>query len=363
MVNVVLAGGGSAGHTSPLIATAIELRDRGAQVSCVGTRGKLEERVIPEAGLELDFIPRAPFPRGLSAQAARFPLDLVRSVKAARGVLRERGADVVIGYGGYVSTPVYLAARSAKIPILIHEQNALPGMANKLGARWAARVGTTYPDTPLPGARYIGLPLRREIAKLDRAALRAEARKSLGLEGDRPTLLVSGGSLGAQSINKATQGATDALLAAGFDIVHVWGLKNFPAGAAPRTATSGARYLPLPFVDRMELAYAASDLMLGRAGSNTVNETAVIGLPQIYVPLPIGNGEQELNTRSFVDAGCGVVVPDAECTAPRLTSLVTDLLSDRARLEEMATAGRTLVPRDAAHTLADWAEEQAGGAR
>lgn len=358
MVHVVCAGGGSAGHTSPLIAVAEQLRARGVTVSCVGTADKLEATVIPAAGLEIDFIPRVPMPRSPSVDLLKLPFRLSKAIRRTTEILRERGADAVIGFGGYVSPPAYLAARRLGLPILIHEQNALPGLANKMGARFAARVGVTYRNTPLPHAVHVGLPLREALAQLDRAAAREQARASLGLDEDRPTLLVSGGSLGARSINEATTAALDDLLEKGFDVVHVWGKANF-TDQRTRRHESGATYLPLPFVEAMEIAYAASDLMLGRAGSNTVNETAVVGLPQIYVPLPHGNGEQALNCADFVDAGCGILVRDPELSADWLSATVTELLHDADRLAEMGAAGRRLVPADAAATVADWAIEEA----
>ena len=155
MVNVVLAGGGTAGHTSPLIATAMALQERGATVSCIGTPRGLEGRVIPEAGLQLDMIPPVPLPRTVNADLFKVPARLAGAVRKAGEVLQRRQTDVVVGFGGYVSLPAYLAARRAKIPVVIHEQNAVPGLANKIAARFAVFVGTAFPDTPLPKARLL----------------------------------------------------------------------------------------------------------------------------------------------------------------------------------------------------------------
>lgn len=198
MVNVVLAGGGTAGHTSPLIATAMALQERGATVSCIGTPRGLEGRVIPEAGLQLDMIPPVPLPRTVNADLFKVPARLAGAVREAGEVLQRRQTDVVVGFGGYVSLPAYLAARRAKIPVVIHEQNAVPGLANKIAARFAVFVGTAFPDTPLPKARFVGMPLRSQITDLADASgqARAErcvrARADLGLDINRPTLLVSG---------------------------------------------------------------------------------------------------------------------------------------------------------------------------
>lgn len=369
-LRVVLAGGGTAGHTSPLIATAqalVAMTD--VSLSAIGTTRGLEMSVIPAAGLELDLIDPVPLPRGLKPELFGVPVKLGRAVRQARAILQGRAAEVVVGFGGYVSMPAYLAARSLRIPVVIHEQNAVPGIANKVAARFAAATATSFPQTPLPGARFIGLPVREQIRRLavDGSPSRAEARAALGLDADRPTLLVSGGSQGARSINSATTGARDALLAHGIQVVHVWGQKNFSDDLREVTdSATGARYLPLAYVDGMEQAYAAADLMLGRSGAGTVVETAVVGLPGIFVPLPHGNGEQARNADSLVQARAAVLVEDAHLSADRLTREVTQLMDDPARLESMAQAGRQLMPADAATTLARLVVEaasSAGGAR
>lgn len=356
-LRVVLAGGGTAGHTSPLIATAQALQqDTDVSLSCIGTARGLETTVIPAAGLELDLVDPVPLPRSLTPQLALVPARLVGAVRQARAILHKRGADVLVGFGGYVSMPAYLAARSLRIPIVIHEQNAVPGLANKVAARFAAVTATSFPQTPLPGARFIGLPVRTEIATLATQGrpTRAEARASLGLDPERPALLVSGGSQGARSINTATVAARDELLAQGFQVLHVWGKKNFKPDEhrAMTDAATGGRYVPLAYVEGMQQAYAAADLMLGRSGAGTVVETAVVGLPGVFVPLPHGNGEQARNADPLVAAGAAVLVPDADLNASRLVSEVSPLLSDRTRLEAMARAGRDLMPADAAATLA-----------
>ncbi|MGL4832506.1 MAG: UDP-N-acetylglucosamine--N-acetylmuramyl-(pentapeptide) pyrophosphoryl-undecaprenol N-acetylglucosamine transferase, partial [Propionibacteriaceae bacterium] len=330
-------------------------------VSCVGTADKLEATVIPAAGLELDFIPRVPMPRSLTLDVLRLPRRLGGAVATTRQILQKRNADVVIGFGGFVSTPAYLAAVSLGVPVIIHEQNALPGLANKLGSRFAKKVCVTYPNTPLREAQHVGLPLRRAIAELDRGQSRAAARSALGLIGDRPTVLVSGGSLGAQSINHATQEATAQILSQGYDIIHVWGAKNFTSDVVPiADSETGATYLPLAYAEAMEQTYAAADFMVGRAGSNTVCETAAVGLPQLYIPLPHGNGEQALNAKAFVEAGAGVIIEDAALNGELLAQQVTSFLSDPARLAQMAQAGVALVPPDAARVIAQLAVSEGG---
>ena len=356
MAHVVLAGGGTAGHTSPLIATAeriAELDPSGTLVA-VGTARGLETTVVPAAGLRLELIPPVPLPRKPTLELLAVPSRLIGAVRAARRILKAERADVAVGFGGYVSLPVYLAARTMGVPVVIHEQNALPGLANKVAARFAKVVGVSFPDTPLAKARYLGLPVRRGIAELDVEARRAEAREGFGLDPNRPTLLVSGGSQGAQSINQATQGARGRLLAAGIQVLHVLGPKNITeADVAVTDPATGARYVPVGYVDAMEDAYAAADLMVGRAGAGTVMETATVGLPVIFVPLPHGNGEQARNAGFLVAGGAGLLVDNADFTADRMATEVQALFADPARLPAMRAATRDLVPADAAGALAE----------
>jgi UDP-N-acetylglucosamine--N-acetylmuramyl-(pentapeptide) pyrophosphoryl-undecaprenol N-acetylglucosamine transferase len=355
-VNIVLAGGGTAGHTSPLIATAQQLArlDPDAALLCIGTPKGLETRVIPEAGLELALIPPVPLPRRPTLELLAVPGRLLGAVRQARDVLRRHRAEVVVGFGGYVSLPVYLAARRLRLPIVLHEQNALPGLANRVAARFATTVGVTFADTRLPGAVHLGLPVREAIAGLDRTASRAGARATFGVTGDLPLLLVSGGSQGARSINTATAAATDGLLPAGVNVLHVLGPRNFTPDLVARTdPATGAQYLPLGYVDAMEDAYAAADLMVGRSGAGTVMETAMVGLPTVFVPLPHGNGEQARNADFLLAADAAVLVPDAELDGPRLLAEATALLGDPARLAAMGERCRGLVPADAARRLAE----------
>ncbi len=355
MVQVVLAGGGTAGHTSPLIATADRLRqlEPGVGLVSVGTTKGLESRVIPAAGLKLVMIAPVPLPRRLRPELLLVPFRLVQAVVQARGVLKRHRADVVVGFGGYVSLPVYLAAFLSRIPVVIHEQNAVPGLANKIAARFTDNVVVSFPNTRLPRARYLGLPVREAISLLDRTASRSAARAALGLDATRPTLLVSGGSQGARSLNLATRAALPRLLAAGVQVLHVLGAKNMTADIVPMTdAETGARYLPVAYVERMEQAYAAADLMIGRAGAGTVAETAIVGMPAIFVPLPHGNGEQAKNAEASINAGAAILVVDEEFTADRLVHEVLPLIVDPDRLAAMSAAGKGLVAADAAGALA-----------
>lgn len=354
-ISIVLAGGGSAGHTSPLIATADELRRQAPDVrlTAIGTARGLETTVIPAAGLPLELIPPVPMPRRPGVDLIKVPARLNRAVKAAAEILRNAEASVLLGFGGYVSTPAYLAARRLRIPIVIHEGNLVPGLANKLAARFTDHVYTSFPGTPLPNATYLGLPLRRAITELDRAATRTEARKEFELADDQPTLLVSGGSQGALSINRAVTGSVDQLLRAGIQVLHALGPKNFTDETVRRAdPETGAVYAPLAYVERMELAYAAADLMLGRCGANTVMETCAVGLPAVYVPLPFGNGEQRRNAAGVVEAGGGELLEDPDCTPDWVRTRIPELILDPERLTTMSAASRDVGRTDAAAELA-----------
>jgi UDP-N-acetylglucosamine--N-acetylmuramyl-(pentapeptide) pyrophosphoryl-undecaprenol N-acetylglucosamine transferase len=347
---VVLAGGGTAGHTSPLIATADALRriDPTIAITALGTERGLETRVVPEAGYRLELIPPVPLPRKPTPALLAVPGKMWASVAAAAAVLEETKADVLVGFGGYVSTPAYIAAWRKKIPIVVHEGNAMPGIANKFAARACTKhVAVSFPGTDLPHASYVGLPIRRVVAELDRAARRAEGREFFGLDADAPTLLVTGGSLGAQRLNESVGACAGDLGAAGVQVLHVIGQKNtleVTAGAQP--------YVIRSYVDRMELAYAAADLVVCRAGANTVTEVSGVGLPAIYVPLPIGNGEQALNAKPVVDAGGGLLVDNAALTPDWVRENVPALITDRARLDAMSAAARGLIRTDADDRLA-----------
>lgn len=353
-VAIVLAGGGTAGHTSPLIATAEALRARAeVDLVCIGTPKGLESRVIPEAGLRLELIPPVPLPRRLTPELFAVPVRLWQSVGRARRILLEHKAQVAVGFGGYVSLPVYLAARMAGVPVVLHEGNAVPGIANRIAARFTPFVATTFPETSLPHARHIGLPVRAQIAGLDRAALRQDARQKFSLPDAGPVLLVSGGSQGARSLNTATADAVARLLAAGISVLHVLGTANLtPDIVGVTDPATGAVYRPVGYVDEMGEAYAAADLMLGRSGAGTVMETAMTGLPTIFIPLPHGNGEQARNAGFLIAADAGVLVPDAELDGDRLVAEVKGLLADPDRLVRMSAACRRLVPTDAAAALA-----------
>lgn len=360
--HVVLAGGGTAGHVNPLLAVADELRRRRPDVAItvLGTAEGLEADLVPARGYALTTVPRVPLPRRPTLDWFRLPGRLRRAVAVAREA--SRGAQVVVGFGGYVATPAYLAARG-RVPIVVHEQNARPGLANRLGARWADAVGVTFPGTALKGGRVTGLPLRPPIADLvaareaDPVAARRTGAAALGLDPDATTLLVTGGSLGALSLNRALAAAAADLVAAGVQVLHLTGAgKDEPV----RAATDGLRgYHVLPYLAEMEHALAVADAVVCRAGAGTVSELAALGIPAVYVPLPVGNGEQRLNAQPVVSAGGGLLVRDADLDAAWVAAHLVPLLADRDRLAAMARAARSVGTTDGAARVVDLLERVA----
>jgi UDP-N-acetylglucosamine--N-acetylmuramyl-(pentapeptide) pyrophosphoryl-undecaprenol N-acetylglucosamine transferase len=359
--SVLLAGGGTAGHTSPLLATADALRRRHPElvVTCLGTPRGLETTLIPAAGYPLELVSPVPLSRRVDADLFRTPARLRASVREAMAVLDRVRPDVVVGFGGYVSVPAYLAARRRHVPLVVHEGNAVPGIANRLGARLTRHVATSFPGTRLPHAVCTGLPIRRMIATLDRPALRAEGRAAFGLDPELPTLLVTGGSQGARRLNDSVSACADAFADAAVQVLHVVG----PSGEVEVARTPGAPpYVVQQYVDRMDLAYAAADAVVCRAGSNTVTEVAGVGLPAVFVPLPHGNGEQALNARPVVDAGGALLVADAAFTPEWVRAQVPALLRDANRLAAMSRAAAGVLPLDADEKLADLVEVAAAEA-
>lgn len=351
-LSVLLAGGGSAGHVSPLLALAdcLRRRDPGTMITALGTAEGLEARLVPERGYRLLTVPKVPMPRRLGPDLLRLGARLSAAVRAAGEAIEQTQADVVVGFGGYVSAPLYLAARRRGVPIVIHEQNPLPGMANKLGARLTPYVAVSFTGTELPHAVRTGLPLRAEISGLRRELLREQACRELGLDPGRTTLLVTGGSLGARQLNQTFAAAAGDLLTAGVQVVHASGSGKQVQVDAPAGAPA---YVVVPYLDRIELAYAAADLVVCRAGANTVFELTAVGLPGVYVPLPVGNGEQRLNAEPVVAAGGGLLVADADCTPAWVRSTLVPLLADPQALQRMGVAAAALGVPNADERLAD----------
>lgn len=359
-LRVVLAGGGSAGHIEPALALADALlrRDPGTDVTALGTERGLETRLVPQRGYRLELVPAVPVPRRPGRELLSLPGRLRGAVRRVEEILDGSRADVLVGFGGYVAAPAYLAARRRRVPYVVHEANVRPGLANRLGARSTPYVASAVAGSKLPHARFVGMPLRRSITTLDRDATRAQARAHFGLDADRPTLLVFGGSQGARRINRAAAGAAADLLGARTQVLHVTG----PQGGVeqPVAVEGGGPYVLLGYCDRMDLAYAAADLALCRSGMTTVAELTAVGLPAAYVPLPVGNGEQRLNAAPVVAVGGALVVDDDACTPAWVRTAVLPLLLDPARLAAMGRAAASLGRRDADERLADLVIEAAG---
>jgi UDP-N-acetylglucosamine--N-acetylmuramyl-(pentapeptide) pyrophosphoryl-undecaprenol N-acetylglucosamine transferase len=351
-LSIVIAGGHSAGHIEPAMNVADEIRklDPAALITALGTERGLDTTLIPARGYPLELIPPVPLPRRLNLALVKTPGRIAVAVRAAGAVLDRVGADVVVGFGGYVAVPAYLAARRRGIPIVVHEANARPGVANRLAARLTRQVFTATASTGLAHGRPIGIPLRPAILELDRDADRPAARARLGLAADRPTLLVTGGSQGARRLNEAVLGAQRSLAAAGIQVLHIAGGKN-PVTAPDRGADEPP-YLVLPYLDTMADGYAAADFVLCRSGAMTCAELTAVGLPAGYVPLPLRGGEQRLNAEPIVAAGGGLMVADENLDAAWVAQNVTAVLGDPPRLAAMAAAARRTGARDAGAVLA-----------
>ncbi len=363
-LSVVLAGGGTAGHVEPAMAVADALvaLDPQVRITALGTPRGLETRLVPERGYRLELITPVPLPRKPTGDLARLPLRVLRAVRQTRAVLDKVDADVVIGFGGYVSLPAYLAARRGRrVPVVIHEANASAGLANRVGARSAHRVLSAVPDPGLRHAEVVGVPVRAAITSLNRAALRAEARAHFGFADDARVLLVFGGSQGAAAINRAVAAAAGDLATAGVAVLHAYGAKNTIDLRTPEPGDPP--YVAVPYLSRMELAYAAADLAICRSGAMTVAEVTAVGLPAIYVPLPIGNGEQRLNALPVVNAGGGMVVADADLTPDFVADQVGMLLNDAQRLAAMTAAAALVGHPEAARQVASVALDVARRAR
>jgi UDP-N-acetylglucosamine--N-acetylmuramyl-(pentapeptide) pyrophosphoryl-undecaprenol N-acetylglucosamine transferase len=353
--SVVLAGGGTGGHVFPLLAFADCLRrhDPMVRITCIGGRRGLENELIPPKGYELRHVPAFQLPRSVNLDLLRTPDRMWRSARAAGKILDEVGAQVVVGFGGYVAVPAYVAAWRRELPIVIHEMNVPPGVANRLAMNFTRHVAVGFPHQvnahrSLRKARVVGVPLRQSITTLDRAARRAEARASFGLRPDAPVLFVFGASQGARSINLAMAGAAKAVTGAGVQVLHIIGARNedvdIPDG------------LPMPyrtvkFLDQMELGYAAADLVLCRSGGMTVAELSAVGLPAIYVPYPFSNQEQRRNALPVVEAGGGLLVDDGQLTPEWIETQALGLLRDPDRLAAMGAAAAALGRRDGDEAL------------
>lgn len=353
----LVVGGGTAGHIEPALAVgeALRLQRPDWDVRAVGTTRGLETRIVPERGFPLELVDPVPLPRKINMDLLKLPFRLIRSVVRTRALLRSLHPALVVGFGGYVCVPVYLALRMTpkkqRPAVVVHEANARAGIANKLGVPIAGRVLAAVPGSGLV-ADVVGNPVRRAITELDRAGLRSEAREFFGLDGDGVVVLVVGGSQGAARLNETMAEMVNEFRAAGVGVLHATGAgKSFELPPPPDNA-GGPGYVQVPYINRMDLAYAAADLVVCRSGAMTVAEVSAVGLPAVFVPLPIGNGEQALNAAPLVDAGAAIIVDNADFDAAYVRETVLPLATDKARLASMSQKALNSGSRDAADVVA-----------
>ena len=367
--SVIIGAGGTGGHIYPGLATADAIRAArpDSQIVFVGTKRGLEGRLIPQAGYELVTVDMLPLNTNLRWRLALFPFSIVRSTVQTLRTLRERKADVVLGMGGYPSVPAVLAAWLARVPRIIHESNATPGLANRFVSRFAPNIALAFREggRNLPrhrDTRLVGMPISESLAAFDRDALREEARAHFNLKDGERMVLVSGGSLGAVRLSRAAadlagrwRDRTDIRL------VIKAGRDQLPAIERQLTSNGGhAVATAVAYLDRMDLAYAAADITVCRAGSGTVAELSHVGLPAVLVPYPsAAHDHQSFNAQALVDVGAAVMIPDSDVTADRLEQVLTPILADPARLAAMAAAAHQTVHATAARDLARWVLELA----
>ncbi|HVW33773.1 MAG TPA: undecaprenyldiphospho-muramoylpentapeptide beta-N-acetylglucosaminyltransferase [Acidimicrobiia bacterium] len=346
----LITGGGTGGHVYPGLALAEALVARGhprESIHWVGNAGKLEETAVPAAGFTITLLPGRGLQRRLTVENVGVALKTARAFRQARRIVKAARPEVVVGVGGYASLPCLVAARLRGIPAVVHEQNAAPGLANRIAVRLGARAAVSLPGTPLPGAVVTGNPVRAAVVAVERHP-----------SPDRPLVAVFGGSLGARRLNEAAVELYDRWRSrTGTAVHHISG----PSGhAATAAALAGLRrdgdtltWTLLPYEDRMPDLYAAASVAVCRAGATTVAELAAAGVPSVLVPLPGAPGDhQTRNAEALVAAGAAVLVPDAECTGARLAAELEGLLADPARLAAMGAAARRLARPNAAADLA-----------
>jgi UDP-N-acetylglucosamine--N-acetylmuramyl-(pentapeptide) pyrophosphoryl-undecaprenol N-acetylglucosamine transferase len=339
-------------------------------VRIVGRRGGPEAATVAAQGIPFEGIDVIGFQRSVS------PRNLLAAAKGASatlralGILRRAKADVAVGTGAYVSIPVAAAAAMLRIPVVLHEANAIPGVANRLAGRWAAAVAVSFPGMQhwfRAPVTWTGNPIRPEVATLERSAHRTEACERFGLEAGRRTLLVFGGSQGARRINEAVLGAYERWRAdPRIQVLHLVGAKELPSAEARleemRAVEDRVLWRLVGSTDRMDLAYSAADLTLCRSGAATLFEIASAGLPGIVVPYPYATADhQRANAQPLVDSEAVVLLLDADCTPGSVGELVDDLLFDDARLREMSTSIQNFARPHAAESLADLVRKVAAG--
>ena len=357
-MRVVLSGGGTAGHINPALALAEELRARGCEVAYAGTPQGVEARLVPQAGVPFTAFEASGFDRARPLTMVSGVLKIMRSTAAAKRWFKAARPSAVVGFGGYVSIPVARAALSLGIPVIVHEQNSVMGMANKYLAKRAQAVCLTYEHSAASVAdkgkvRLTGNPVRSSVVN----ASREEGRAMFGMEPGESMLLVFGGSLGARHVNDAVAGMKDELLARpGLHVVHITGPKELArvSEALVLTPEQAKRYHVLGYQDRMGANLAASDVIVSRAGATSLAEISALAIPALLVPYPYATEDhQTTNAQAYVAAGCAFMLPDAELAGDGFKLKVRALLDDADLRESMARAARAQKTADAAAILAD----------
>lgn len=363
----VIAGGGTGGHVVPAIAIGralVQLGHDPATLLFVGSRRGIEVRMVPAAGFELVALPGRGIARRVNLTNVASLAGLAAAAARALAVLGKARPAVVVVVGGYASIPAALAAIILGVPVVVSEQNAIPGLANRLVGRFAKACAVAFPGTALPRAVTTGNPVRAEIARLERSEpARAEARRELGIAPDATVVAVVGGSLGARRINEAALALAQSWKSrSGVSIYHVVGERDW-ADISTRTVESGiggVQYKRVRFEDRMDLLLCAADVFVSRAGATTVAELTAVGVASILVPLGGSPGDhQTRNARVLVDAGAALTIADAELDAGTLADQLDGLLANRSRLDDMAAAARALGRPDAAVAVARLVERNA----
>lgn len=365
----LVAGGGTGGHLMPALAVARALAGRHppGSVELVGSRRGLDATLLAGEAVPVTLLPgrgivRRLAPRAVVANIAAVAALAVAVVMGVRIVLSRRPA-VVVAMGGYASVPVALAAAVLRVPVVLVNVDAVPGAANRMVGRFAAAAAVAFPGTPLPRAVVTGAPVRPEIAAAARPGptARSAARSALGLPDDRIVVGVVGGSLGAKRLNEATMALAERWAARDdVTLYHVVGRRDRQWTAAARPATSGLDYRQVEYEAQMASFYRAADVVVCRAGANTVAELAVVGVPAVLVPLPGAPGDhQTANARVLARAGAAVLLPDDQCTGERLVAELSPLLDEPDRRTAMAAAAAALGRPDAAAAVADLVEATA----
>ncbi|HLI25275.1 MAG TPA: glycosyltransferase [Acidimicrobiales bacterium] len=367
----IIAGGGTGGHVVPAIAVGralVELGHDPSSIRFVGSARGVEGRLVPAAGFRLTTLPG----RGLvrrwdlpsAARNARSATGLAAAVARAVVLVRRLRPAVVVSVGGWASFACAAAAAAWRVPVVVMEQNAVPGAANRLAARAAAACAVSFPGTALPRAVVTGNPVRPEVVAVDRTpGGRARAREALGLPAAGTVVAVAGGSLGARRVNEAALDLAGRWSGCdGVAVRHVIGERDWPLLSGRLPAAGRLAYQAVPFEDHMERLYAAADVFVGRAGASTVAELAAVGLGSVLVPLPGAPGDhQTANARRMEEAGAAVVVADADCDGPTLDATLAPLLADAGRRQAMDAAARRLGRPDAARRVARLVEAHARG--